>query len=84
MSPLNLCTIVQFYPEDGPLEPMFELLSELKAKGVVFEVSQCKSCGHYDWYIDTDLKGPLSAKEIEEQIQLAGLEYELVVANEDE
>lgn len=84
MSPLNLCTIVQFYPEDGPLGPMFDLLAELKAKGVEFEVSKCDSCGHYDWYIDKDLKGPLSGKEIEKQIQLAGLEYELVVANEGE
>lgn len=79
----DLCTIVQFYPADNDMKKVFILLGKLFEQGCGFEIGECE-CGHYDWYIDKNLTGPLTAKQIEERIQLAGLVYELVVVGEDE
>jgi len=79
----KLCTIVQFYPEDTDMKKMFILLGKLFEQGCGFDVGEC-DCGHYDWYIDSNLTGPLNGKEIEEQIKLSGLKYDIVVVPEAE
>lgn len=86
MMQMELCTMVQFYPEDngGSLDSMLVLLEDLRELGCEFQVHECDGCGHYDWFIDAELKGPLSGKDIEQRIILAGLEYELVVVKEEE
>jgi len=86
MMEMKLCTMVQFYHDDnnGTLRAMFELLGELREMGCELAIHACGQCKHVDWFIDSDLKGPLTAKQIEERIKLAGLVYELVVIDEDE
>lgn len=79
----GLCTIVQFYPDDTDMKKMFILLGKLFEQGCGFDVGECE-CGHYDWYIDSTLSGPLDAGQIEEQIKLAGLKYDIVIVPEGE
>lgn len=83
---MNLCTLVQFYHDDnnGSLDAMYDLYEELREMGCEFEIHNCGQCGHVEWYIGEDLKGPLTAKQIEERIKLTGLVYELVLIDEDE
>jgi len=83
---MKLCTLVQFYHDDndGNLDAVFELFDELREMGCEFETHTCGQCKHEEWYIDSDLKGPLTAKQIEERIKSTGLVYELVLIDEDE
>jgi len=77
----KLMTIVQFYPEDTDFANMWKLLGKLHEQGTTFHIGQCE-CGHIDWYLNSEVTGPLSIQDIENEIKLAGLKYDVVIEPE--
>lgn len=77
-----MITIVQFYPEDNDMAKVILALTGVLLTGARFDTDFCE-CGHMNWVL-TEEMGKITAAEVKEHIDKAGLVYETVLVSEAE